>query len=301
LSARRAAALLLPPLLLLVLQLALSPGANMHGTYWWGTWYSKLRWFAFEACRFKLTTDLPILGAFAAVAAFPLALNWPRHRSSAGAEQLLITAALALLYVITPYEVGIVTYLDMRALHYAALFLVCAGVLGAELRPSVQRPQLAAAALLAMVNLICLAVWMLPQNAALGEYRRLARNIPAGARVLPIDTRVPLPRSHRYYDPFRHAGAYATLEARAVTPYLFAGDRQPHLAYFRYRERPYAPDEIWYAEPAYLKAAYPDWPRVQREYRYLLVTRPWDAQKIPVPYTVVAQNDVAALLELQDK
>jgi hypothetical protein len=40
---------------------------------------------------------------------------------------------------------------------------------------------------------------------------------------------------------------------------------------------------------------------VQREYRYLLVTRPWDAQKIPVPYTVVAQNDVAALLELQDK
>jgi hypothetical protein len=28
------------------------------------------------------------------------------------------------------------------------------------------------------------------------------------------------------------------------------------------------------------------------------VTRPWDAQKIPVPYTVVAQNEVAALLEL---
>lgn len=302
LSARRAAVLLLPPLLLLVLQLALSPGADMHGTYWWGTWYSKLRWFAFEACRFKLTTDLPILGAFAAVAAFPIALNWPRRRSSAGAEQLLITAALAVLYLITPYEVGIVTYLDMRALHYAALFLVCAGVLCAEFRPGVQRLQLAAAALVAMVNLICLAVWMLPQNAPLGQYRLLARSIPAGARVLPIDTHVPLQGSHHYYDPFRHAGAYATFEAHAVTPYLFAGDREPHLSYFRYRQqRPYAPNEIWYAVPAHLKAAYVDWPRVQREYRYLLVTRPFDAQKIAVPYTVVAQNDAAALLELPGK
>ena len=299
LPARRAAALLLPPLLLLGLQLALSPGANMHGAYWWGTWYSKLRWFAFQACRFKLTTDLPILGAFAAIAAFPLALNWPRRSTSPGAEQLLITLALALLYVITPYEVGIVTYLDMRALHYAALFLVCAGVLCAELRPHVQWPQLAAAALVALVNLIYLAAWMLPQDAALGQYRRLARSIPPGAHVLPIDTRVPLQGSYHYYDPFRHAGAYATLEAHAVTPYLFAGDREPHLSYFRYREeRAYAPDEIWYAAPAHLKFPYVDWPRVQREYRYLLVTLPWDAHKIPVPYTVVAQNEVAALLEL---
>jgi hypothetical protein len=163
----------------------------------------------------------------------------------------------------------------------------------------VQWTQLAAAALVAVVNLVCLAGWMLPQNAALGEYRALARRIAPGAKVLPIDTHLPLPGSHHYYDPFRHAGAYATLEAHAVTPYLFAGDHEPHLSYFRYLQRPYAPQEIWYGVPAYLKAAHVDWPRVQREYRYLLVTTPWDPRKIGVPYTVVAQNDVAALLEVR--
>ncbi len=300
LSVRAAAALLLPPLSLLLLQVAFSPGANMHGKYWWGTWVSKLSWLAFQACRFQLSTDLPILAAFAAAAAFPIAASWPRRWGAAGAEQLLITAALALLYLITPYEIGIATYLDMRALHYASLFLICAGVLCAELRPTVQTAQLAAASALAVVNLLCLAAWMLPQDAALQSYRLLAREIPHDAQVLPIDTRMPRPRSHSYYDPLRHAGAYITLESHALTPYLFAGDREPHLAYFRYRERPYAPEETWYVVPAYMKGAHVDWQRVQQQYRYLLVTVPWDARKIPVPYTEIARNEVAALLELRD-
>jgi hypothetical protein len=41
-----------------------------------------------------------------------------------------------------------------------------------------------------------------------------------------------------------------------------------------------------------------DWDRVRREYRYLLVTRPWDASKIPVPFSIVRENEVAALLYL---
>jgi len=43
-----------------------------------------------------------------------------------------------------------------------------------------------------------------------------------------------------------------------------------------------------------------DWQRVLRVYRYLLVTVPWDAQKLPVSHTVIAQNDAAALLEFDD-
>ncbi len=300
LSLKRAAALLLPALLLLGLQIAFSPGANVHAKYTWGTWVSKLSWFAFQACRMQLSTDLPILAAFAAIAAFPIVINRPRKSRSAAAEPLLITAVLAILYLITPYEIGIATYLDMRALHYASLFLICAGVLCAELRPGAQTVQLAAATLLAVANLLYLAAWMVPQNAALERYRGLARRIPADAKVLTIDTHVPRELSHQYYDPFRHAGAYVTLESRALTPYLFAGDREPHLAYFRYRLRPYAPEEIWYTLPPYLKGARVDWRRVQQEYGYLLVTTPWDTGKIPLPYTVVARNDVAALLELRD-
>jgi hypothetical protein len=221
-------------------------------------------------------------------------VSWLRG-AAAGTEQLLVAGALALLYVITPTDVGVTAYLDVRALHYASLFLVCAGVRCAEPHPKVRSMQLAAASIVAVLNLVYLAAWMLPQNAALGNYRLLAGRIPAGATVLPIDTRAPT-LAHHYDDPFRHAGAYATLESHALTPYLFAGDRQPHLSYFRYTNRPYAPDLLWYSNGAPVH-----WERVLREYRYLLVTGPWDARKIPVPYTVVAQNDVAALLELRDK
>jgi len=136
-------------------------------------------------------------------------MSWLRDSEVAG-EQLLITAALALVYLITPYQIGVVTYLDMRALHYASLFLICAGVRYAETGAKMQATQLAAASTVAVLNLVYLATCMLPQNAALGDYRRLAREIPADAKVLPIDTRAPLQGSHRYYDPFRHAGAYAT-------------------------------------------------------------------------------------------
>ena len=294
LSIKRAAALLLPPLSLLLLQIALSPGTNLHAVYGWGTWASKLRWLAFPAWRFELATDMPILVAFAAAAAFPIAVSW-RRGATAGTEQLLIAGALAFLYVIAPGEVGVTAYLDVRALHYAWLFLLCAGVRCAELHPRVQSTQLAAAAIIAVMNLVYLAAWMLPQNAALGDYRALAARIPADANVLPIDTRAPV-RAHHYYDPWRHAGAYVTLESRALTPYLFAGDRQPHLSYFRYTNRPYAPPQDWYfgGDPVH-------WERVMREYPYLLVTVPWDARKIPAAYTVVAQNDVAALLELREK
>lgn len=294
LTVRRAAVLLLPPLLLLLYQIALSPGTNVHVSYRWGTWASKLGWFAFQACRFKLTTDLPIFAAFAATAAFPIAVSSLRG-AAAGAEQLLVAGALALLYVITPTDVGVTAYLDVRALHYASVFLVCAGVRCAEPHPRVRATQLAAASIVAVLNLVYLAAWMLPQNAALGNYRQLAGRIPADATVLPIDTRTPI-LAHHYDDPFRHAGAYATLESHALTPYLFAGDQQPHLSYFRYTHRPYAPDLLWYSNGTRVH-----WERVLREYRYLLVTVPWDARKIPVPYTVVAQNDVAALLELPDK
>ena len=301
LSVKRATALLLPALLLLVVQAVLSPGVNLHSSYSWGTWLSKLSWFAFPALRFKLTTDLAILAMFAATAAFPIAVSWLRG-AAAGAEQLLIAVALTLLYVMTPSAEGKTAYLDVRALHYAWLFVIGAGVASAELRPRMQRAQLAAASILGLVNLVYLAAWMLPQNAALGEYRQLARGIPLNANVLPIDTRAPVRGTrHHYYDPFRHAGAYATLESHVVTPYLFAGDRQPHLSYFRYIDRPYAPYETWYSEPVRAEEAHVAWQRVRREYRYLLVTLPWDARKIPVSYTVVAQNDVAALLELTDR
>jgi hypothetical protein len=155
----------------------------------------------------------------------------------------------------------------------------------------VGRAQFALALIIALANLVCVAVRMLPQDAAMGRYRALTASIPRGAKVLPIDT-LPL----RHYRPFLHAGAYATMNHGALTPYIFASDIVPNMPYFEYRKRPsYAPLESWYSLNRSVS-----WNKVVQEYQYLLVTVPWTAQKIPVSYTVVTQNDVAALLRLQD-
>jgi len=291
-SVRRATALLLAPFLLLLIQVALSPGADFGGiaSSEWGTWTTKAVGIAFLALRFNRMVDLPIFAAFILVAVVPLLVKWPRGLD-ASAEQLLVALALGCLYVILPFSMsGGVYYADDRALQYGSLVLITAGVRSAELRPILQRAQIILASIVALANLVYVAAQMLPENAAMGRYKVLAGSIRRGAYVLPIDTR---PRIGRY-DPFRHAGSYVTLYSHAVTPYLFAGDRYSHVSYFRYCARPYAPWEFWYPDRAGVS-----WEQVVVQYQYLLVTVPWDREKIPVSYTVVARNDVAELLELR--
>lgn len=304
-SLRRAALLMAAPVALVVVQLATARGmdligqathiasAALHpGTAAANGWRaaSKITGFAFPAERFNLTADLALFVLLLTAAIFPILMSW-RRAAAVSAEPLLIACALVLLYAITPPIFGGVWYAGVRPLQYALLFLIIAGVRSAELRPGVQRVQFALALLVAVANLACLAVYMLPANSAMERYRAISASIPRGAKVLPVDT-LPV----HYYRPFLHAGAYATLQAHAPTPYLFAADNTPQMYYFQYRQRPYAPGETWYSAGVSLP-----WDRVAREYQYLLVTEPWAAQKIPVTYTVVTHNDVAALLRLEDR
>jgi hypothetical protein len=304
-SLKRAAALMAAPVLLVVVQLVIAPGmdligqaahivsAALHpGADDGGGWRAikKIVGLAFPAERFNLAADGVLFAVLIATVIFPMLFTWPRALR-ASAEPLLIACALVLLYLITPHTLGGVWYVGVRPLQYALLFLIIAGVRSAELRPGVQRAQFALALIVALVNLVYLAVYMLPANAAMERYQALTASIPRGTTVLPICT-LPV----RYYRPFLHAGAYATLNARARTPYLFAADNTPQMYYFQYRERPYAPDENWYSANASVP-----WDRLVHEYQYVLVTMPWAAQKIPVAYTVVTGNNIAALLRIQDR
>jgi hypothetical protein len=310
-SARRVAVLMSAPLLLLLLQLWLAPGTDllaqlrhaesMHGelgalaSYWGEPAVGKIAGFAFPALRFDRTADVVLFAWLIATAALPLLFTWPRG-IRVSAEFLLVAAAMASLYVVTPAEVTTpgdpISYVDVRALQYALVFLIIAGLRCLDLRPRLPGAQFTLAALLALANLLYVASYLLPENASVGRYKALLASVPAGARVLPIET----VRLH-YYRPFLHAGTYATLISHAVTPYVFAADRNRHMSYFQYRERPpYAPSEFWYTT-----GKHPSWDQVARDYRYLLVTAPWNAQMIPVPYTVVARNDTAALLRLEDR
>ena len=305
LSLRRALALMVAPAVLVLFQLVTTPamdliGQAMHAATaaaqpaagavsWSEAARSKIVGSGFPAERFNMPADITLFALLMVAAVFPIAASGRRALRTCGA-QLLIAGVLGVLYLLTPATVGGVWYAAVRPLQYALLFLILAGALSAELRPGVQRAQFALAFVIAVANLAYLAAYMLPENSAMQRYKALTANIPRNAKVLPIDT-----RPFRYYRPFLHAGAYATLEAHAPTPYLFAADIVPNMPYFQYLARPaYAPHESWYSLDTRVA-----WDQVAREYQYLLVTVPWDTGRILVPYSVVARNDVAALLKVE--
>jgi hypothetical protein len=289
LSLRYAAALLFVPSLLLLWQLAQSSDAYLGNAGDWGTWQTKLNRVAFLARRFDRIPDLVLLAAFLAVAAMPFVMRRARGGVTS-VEALLLAAMLFGSYIFMPVAAGGAYDVDVRALPYALLFVLLAGVSRAQsVGAGLRRVQLTLAVVIAVVNLGYIATRLIPQNAAMGRYRTLTALIPAGARVLPIDTLPPIGPTN----PFLHAGAFATLDAAAMTPYVFAADRNPHFAYFVYRDRPYAPSEFWYNKFGSDRVF---WERVASEYQYLLVTVPWRPDRISVAYTTISRNSVAELL-----
>ena len=301
---RRALLLIAPPYLLLAGHLAASrflvpPYAPPRP--WptsWGTVQSKLMYLGSPFVRFNLEVDAILLFAFLAVVALPF-LD-PQRRAAVWRKPPMILAMVCLaMYVALPSYTQNIYSVDVRALPYAAIFLVFASVTAESGSPATQGTrQLTLAVLLAVANLVWVATQVLPQNAALGRYKSIAASIPAGAHVLPVDTHPPIGR----YRPFMHAGSYATLMSRALTPYLFAGDQDPPMAYFVYSHRDDAPGSFWYsgyrASPGDGPTSLPDWRQIRREFQYVLITTPWNPARIPLHYTIVRSNDSAALLRI---
>jgi hypothetical protein len=288
----RAAGFLLPACLLLAVHLALGGGGGFENDpAKWGTFGMKLLRLASPIIRFDRTRDLLLFGFFLLAMFVPIAMQI-RLRFAALVDPLVLTGVFLGLYFIMPRDIHGLYDIDDRALPYAFVFLMFSAVLASESSGGWGRALCACAVLLAGVNLAYLMLEMLPQDAAMGRYKQLASGIPAGSHVLPINTRHIIGR----YQPFLHAGSYATMESGAVTPYLFAGNSTPAEPYFLYVDLPYDPANQWYTDGRDDQA---DWTRIRADYSYLLVTKPWDPAKIPLHFRVVKSNDVAALLDIR--
>jgi hypothetical protein len=183
-------------------------------------------------------------------------------------------------------------------------------------------PVFAFATLLAAANFAYLEIHLSNSNAMIARYRAVVTAVPRASYVLPVYTQPMYTLS-----PLLHAGSYAVLDRGAVTPALFSRDRGDPMKYFRYRHRPYMPDEWWYLslekwtkaiEATYavegqtyrwrfafserhsqwimMDLAPVDWNRIACDYDFLLVTMPFDAAHIRVRTTTAAANETAALL-----
>ena len=293
-----------PALLLLIHYVIASrhPVVGPWPTYWGGV-ASKLSRIALPGYRFSVPLDMPIFACF--VAACVVGLFFNGRRIGDESMGLLLTAAACLgLYAAMPSSTGHIYYVDLRALPLSFVFLMSAGLIAGAHSKKCSRLQFVLAVVMATANLALLLLEMVPLNAAMGRYKEIASLVPAGAHVLPIDTRTQIV----HFRPFLHAGSYATIYAGAVTPYLFSADQDAGMPYFKYFHRDNAPSAYWYgsltlADSRKAEAGGPipgpTLEEIRRQFAYLLITVPWDPSKISEHVSVVAKNDIAALLKVE--
>lgn len=242
-------------------------------------------------------------------------------------EPLALAATFLCIYLVLPGTYSGAAYADVRALPMVVIFVLFAVLrLGSEGAGAGERfagaPALAAAVVLATVNLAYVGWHLDKDNAWVQSYRAIVAQVPRGARVLPIYT---YPQVTIL--PQEHASAYVLLDRGGLIPYLFAGNRGDPMSYFHYDRRPYAPLEQWYRlqeiwdrspvltirihdQPYRWRFRYdPDehdwnpavvapvsWGKVACQYPYILVTQPYHPAWIGVPTHPLGANSAAALL-----
>jgi hypothetical protein len=289
------------PAILICIPLALLFGLHVLGMFGdsassaatnWGSLTQKIMRLGSGVLRFEAITDMGLM----AVLFGPLLWIAVRERTSperrlTAIRLVLLSAVFVIVYIALPVETGGVYDVDNRALPYATTFLVIAFLVAYDGIVSAGRLAAFTAMTACALNLGILAANMVPENAFLTDYRKLTRQIPDGASTFPVATRPAVGR----YQSTAHAGAFATLEAAGLTPYLFAADLNPPMSYFSYREpRPYAPSTFWY----YRGDDKVDWPRIAMSYDFILVTKPVDIAHIATRAKIVAENDSGVLLRI---
>jgi hypothetical protein len=272
-----------------------SPADKSINKYRWGSAAGKIRGLYEHWTRFSMRTDL-VLMALAA-----LALVWPlRQRLTRRAltqvsviEMLAIFFVLAAIYWVLPFSYSEATYVEDRPLGLMLPALII-GALSLPAAPGERRPLYSTGPIMLMslvlvLNLVALGKHLLKDEAWLKGYREVVAAIPTGATVLPINTK---PKDGRM-SPWLHAGSYVVADRAGIVPILFAADRGDAMKYFRYRDKPFAPKESWYLDS---NENVIDWESVACDYEYVLVSKPFEVERVPFSALVVTENDSAALL-----
>jgi hypothetical protein len=289
----------------------------------WGSAGTKIANLIWEITRYRQHTDLAIAAMLlVTVAVWRLAGGGAKDRPATeatptasaaisranSAEALVFVVGLLCFYLAMPNAYSEGGYVDVRALAFVPLF----AVLGSLSWPSrstsflIRGGPLAAylcAAALVLVNLLYLAKHLHADNLRMARYREVVEKIPEHARVLPVYTG----GFEGIAQPLRNAASYAVIDRAALMPYLFSGEMGSPQTYFRYINRPYAPDDIWYVLQRGRDAGFPvppdespdvDWRRVSETYDYLLIWKPVEYSKIKAAGRVVAENNAAVLLSV---
>ena len=226
--------------------------------------------------RQSFVIDRPMLLPFGVIVVVAIWFGMRRRVDLRPHWQLALVSGLgAALYFALPSGLGSVAYVDQRALPFLFIpLLMLALRIFESAGPSRRQITLLVVAsfLLAAVNLGSLARFLPRQSRQVAEYRRAIATIPGAQVVLSVDTQ---PRDGNTW-PMRHVGSFYAADRSGYTPYLFSQQNGGGpSAYFHDLSTIYCPDQNWY-----LKKEAPDWERLVATYDYLIVSKPWSAERI---------------------
>jgi hypothetical protein len=263
----------------------------------WGTAAVKVDRLPWDLVRYHTKGDFAVMATL--LAFLLLCLGGRRFWGREGIVTLQVLEPLGYavlflgLYVMLPSTQIEASYIDVRALALAPFFAVL-GLL--NLPPStaprasrLSAPALCLAAAVASINVGYLLFHFQKLSTWLPEYRAIIGRIPANSTVLPVYTEIKTGNVRLHL----HVASFAVIDRHVLIPYLFSGDNGDPMKYFRYVHLPPAPDELWYTARW---DGTVDWAQVARQYQYLLITKPFTADRIRIKTHTVAENDAAALL-----
>lgn len=267
--------------------------------FFWGTPGSKLSHLLWNFQRYKKHWDELLMAALVVSLLCFVGTGGALRSGTVVRGKVLepwsVAAAFLGVYLVLPSTYSEASFVDVRALPLATLF-GSLGLLNLPLRTRVRdsaRQALGAgvATVLAVLNLAYLSGHFRAGARWLADYRAVVARIPEHARVLPVYIGI----KEGVLRPSLHAASFVVTDRAGMIPYLFTGDAGAPMKYFRYRDRPYAPDERWYDTQGGTGV---DWREVAAQYRFLLVMKPFDRRRIPLSGTTIAENQAAALLAI---
>jgi hypothetical protein len=211
-------------------------------------------------------------------------------------ESLALATAFFGMYFALPFSYSGASYVDIRALAPATLFILLACLHLPRVEPLPERsrrvPSLAVvlAFVLSILNLAYLDQHFMELSSWSTKYRALFAAIPRGAHVLPVYT---VQAILKYMEP----SPITVIDRQVLFPYLFSANTGQPMTYFRYVDHPYSPADDWYIRGPPLV----DWRQIACTYQYILVTRPFELRRIRIAMNPIAETSSAALLAIDPR
>ena len=204
--------------------------------------------------------------------------------------------ALAVVYLILPQGAFVAWNVDMRLLPFLAYFLLLWLL---SVRRSAQAASDPDAGFFqtrwiligtCWVSLLVLLIQLWPYNLEAHKYWEALKRIPAHQIVLPVGTHPYLGRVL----PMHHQGTLYAAFKEGIAPQIYSSENAT-LPFFRPREHYVLPTDLWYV----YNIPHPDWKSMASTYDYLVVSKPFDPARFPIPAPpVFTENDVVVIYKL---